>query len=573
MNHRRIAYAAAAAFAILAAVLLVHDRPRQEPATPPAPQVAKTPAPAPRAAALPAAREDRTELRIFAATMEQQLHLGDDRLLDERLEARLEWLPLSERLVEVRLSAVRHDGVGRELPPRAELERPVLLQLDEAGRLEGLRFLPRTGEAARLLLTALLAAGQFTPGDGTRWEVEEQDGTGAYRAIYERTGPHAVRRSKRGYTRLHERGERVHVEGDASFELEADGGLAAWRATDAVHTRSAAFGTIAGTLEVEARLIERREIDGAALASARAGAAGYEAATLVVAGTEADDAALDRAMDEERAAGATLSGLRRAFAETVGRPRSEVGELRADLVETAGALFRIDPEEARRAGEQLGAADLSDAEANFLAGGLQSAGTREAAHALADAIRRRDATPEARRQAAASLALMDQADATTVAALAEAAQSDDPTVRNTSTLALGSQARVLGTESGGLDPLADLLAAYERATDPVERAMYLDAFGNSGDPRALPAIRQALAEPRLAATAAFALRFIDGQEADALLQAAITGGAPQVRLAAWRAIGYREVEPWLPWAQLALGRESAPQVAEAIHAVIARADD
>ena len=570
MTHRRIA-TCIAALALLTAVFLLRDGGQETEAERPLQQ--SVPRTAQQRPAEPPKRAEQSQRLIYAAAMKQQIFMGEDVLVDEELEARLEWLKLPDRpLAEVRLTSVAHDGVGRELPSRAELERPVLLQYDETGRLEGLRFHPRTSEPARLLLTAFFAAGQFSPGAGDRWETAEQDGTGGYQATYERTGLRAVARTKRGYGKLHEAGERVKVEGTASFDVAADGRLEAWRASETVETRSAALGTIGGGLVVEARLVERVEADPSELAAALARAEAYETARMVVAASEEDDEALDRTMDEERAAGATLGGLRRSFAETEGKPRSEVGEQRADLIEIAGALFRTQPDEARRAGEQLGVGALSDGEANFLAGGLQSAGTREAAHALAEALRSRDATPEAQRQAAASLALMDQADATTVAALQEAARSDDPTVRNMSTLALGSQARVLGG-GGEVDPLAPLLEDWPRATDPATRSMYLDAFGNSGDLRALPAIHEALGDPRLAATAAFALRFIQGAEADALLQAAVASGSPPVRLAGWRAIHYRDPAPWLPWAQLALGRESAPQVAEAIHMVIARADD
>jgi len=197
------------------------------------------------------------------------------------------------------------------------------------------------------------------------------------------------------------------------------------------------------------------------------------------------------------------------------------------------------------------------------------------ARLIADAITSPTATAEAQRQAAASLTLVGQADATTIGALQEASRSDDPTVRNMSTLALGAQARVLGEGggAGGLDPIADLLREYERASDLDSRRMFLAAFGNSGDVRTLPHLRAALAEPALAPTAAFGLRFIPSPEADVLLQQVALEGAPPVRAAALRAAFFRDPGAWMPVLQLAAARETYPPAMDAIRAALARYEE
>lgn len=521
--------------------------------------------------------EQQAEKRIYAVTLAQEIRLDGEPLVEDALTARLIWLPIpGTSVVQAQLVDARLDGIGHELPSQADLESAVLLERDEGGRLAGLRFSPRTGEPARLLLTALHASTQFTPGDSDAYTVAEEDETGSYRATYTRTGARTVTREKSGYSKLHEDGPQVRVEGTTEFTLAADGAVEALRSTETTRTHSVAFGAVDGSRRLEVALVARGEASKEEISQARWRMDRYEGPSFVVASDEESDEALDRRMDEERAAGVTLEGLRHAFAETEGLPRrGAVGQMRADLIETAAALFRTDPGEARAAGRQLGAAGTSDAEANFLAGGLASAGTREAAHALADAITSPTATAEAQRQAAASLTLVGQADATTIGALQEASRSDDPTVRNMSTLALGAQARVLGEGggAGGLDPIADLLREYERASDLDSRRMFLAAFGNSGDVRTLPHLRAALAEPALAPTAAFGLRFIPSPEADVLLQQVALEGAPPVRAAALRAAFFRDPGAWMPVLQLAAARETYPPAMDAIRAALARYEE
>jgi HEAT repeat protein len=84
------------------------------------------------------------------------------------------------------------------------------------------------------------------------------------------------------------------------------------------------------------------------------------------------------------------------------------------------------------------------------------------------------------------------------------------------------------------------------AGSPGERRRYLEALGNSGAPRALPALRAAMSgdDRQLASAAAFSLRFVPGPDADALLEQSI--GRPEVALAAIRATAYRDPARWRP---------------------------
>jgi len=569
MKYRPL-LAAVVVLAVPVSALVLVKRERVAAAPSSTPVVYATPSSSDEAGAIPPPPGRAVAHRLsYDLTLRQEVRLGGDLMVDDVLRARLSWLPIPDApLVEARLVDAQFSGTGHELPRRDDLEREVLLQLDEVGSLAGLRFHPRTPEPARLLLTALFSAMQFTPGAADGRSITEQDGTGRYTASYTRRGPRAFAREKRGYAALHETGGPVRAEGTTEFEVSASNELVAVRSTETTSTRSAAFGAIEGSLQVEARFLGREEATEHDLDLARERAATFDPARFVSPESAEDDARLARDLDEQRVNGATLADLRRSFAETEGLPRGGAnGERRADLIETAGALFRIRPDEARAAGQRLGASGVTDAEANFLAGGLASAGTREAAHALADALGSRDASVEAKRQAVASLNLIGQADSTTVSALREAARSDDPALQNMSKLALGSQARELTAgENDGLDPVADLLYEYEQARDLPTRAMYIAAFGNSGDLRTLPAIRAALGLAELAPTAAFALRFMPTPEADDLLRAAAMAGNPSVRVATYRAVTFRDAALWAPWLRSALEREEHPQAKDALRA-------
>ncbi|MDI1483521.1 hypothetical protein [Polyangium sp. y55x31] len=520
----------------------------------------------------PSARAEASERRVYAVTLAQHVTVGGETFVETHLEGRISFLPIpGTNLCEARLVDPSLEVSGGEAPRGADLRRPILLAYDAEGRLEGVRFDTRTDEASRLLLTSLVSATQYTRDKGLTWSADEVDGSGTYRADYERKGERTVERHKRGYVRMHEGLTPLVAEGELRIVVDGENGIESATAHEATRTsRKTALGDVAGELRVSLRLVDRAKATRAELSAARALAGAYEEPNMVP--PKRDRSASRREMDERRAAGHDLDELRAAFAETDGQPRDEVGQRRATLIHTAGALFRVRPEEAFEAGKRLAASGVTDAEANFLAGGLAAAGTEEAADALADALTSPEASIEARRHSAVSLAMMPVADEHTVAALSKGAAGDDETLRNLSTMALGAAGRSLaasGDVGEGLDPVADLLARYASATDDVERDMFLAALGNSGDPRTFEVIRGALASPRLAPTAAYALRFIAMPAVDTLLHTlATTSPDPEVRQATYRAAFFRDTTVWLPWLESALAKEKDNQVLEAIRAVI-----
>jgi hypothetical protein len=521
-----------------------------------------------------AARVEAQRL-VYAAALTQRIEVGRHVGADVRIAGRWSLTPVpGTRIVEARLDDATVEGHGAPEVPREALRQPVLLVHDEAGRLVGLRFAREAPAGARALLTGLASLAQYTAGAGEAWEVDEVDAAGPFHASYRREG-RSVRRSKRGYAALHAGGStRMTLEGEGRIVVGGDGLVEALDAREATRAEiGEGMAPITGALGATLRLVDRGPARAADVEAAERRIATHGPASM---GVRDDDEAAQRRADERRAAGAKLGDLRRAFAESDGEPDTDArGRRRAALLERSAAVLRLDPAQSLEAGKQLARPGVKDADADFFAAALGAAGTEEATAALADVLAAPDATGDAHRHAAVSLAQSSFADAHTIDALRTAASSDDALVREAATLALGAQARTLqqaGDQGADLpDPAADLLAAYAAAGDAAARRLALEALGNSGNGRALDVIRAELGSPALAPTAAYALRFMPAPVADDLLVELVASPDPSLRRAAWAAVYYRDAALWAPRLKAALAMETDPQVSAAIEAALGRA--
>jgi HEAT repeat protein len=127
-----------------------------------------------------------------------------------------------------------------------------------------------------------------------------------------------------------------------------------------------------------------------------------------------------------------------------------------------------------------------------------------------------------------------------------ALHSPQPAIAASAQLGLGIIARTL--KETHPDRAAKITAwavqGLESASSESATRQFLLVLGNSGAPDALPVIRKALAdgEPGVRAAAVGALRFIDSDQAEALIARALgSDSEPEVRAEAVRALSYRSV--------------------------------
>lgn len=459
-------------------------------------------------------------------------------------------------------------GALQDEPDAESLATPFQLGF-EGGRLATLGFEPGLDALALDLLTELATAFHFTPGAGPTWEVEEEDLSGRYRATYERTGPTSVRRTRR-YTALRTPkglkaglSEAVQVEGETRFEFD-DHGLVrvvvAERSTFSMEGQQVAIEVrIRGTLErEEARAVEQRP-----------------GAELVHAGIQSRVPTQSRAdRDAELLGEHDLASLLAAFAELERLPArgKETSRWRADQFLRLRALLRLHPDQAEALARALRERAGGDRRAvSLLAKALGAAGTPQARAALVQLLGEADLPAGARQQVAVALNRTDNPSAETAGALKAAMEA--PELGSAPALALGNEARALAESDPEVaeDAVTVLLERYAAATTLQEKRMYLQALGNTGDPRALPVMRDALSagNPQLAEVAAFGLRFIPGPEADALLNGLLEGPAlTNVRLAAIQAIALRDPTDWRPRLVAVRERERSDKVRTAIERVL-----
>jgi len=208
------------------------------------------------------------------------------------------------------------------------------------------------------------------------------------------------------------------------------------------------------------------------------------------------------------------------------------------------ALMRLEPETIRTAQRMV----LDGAEAaGTLIGAMGEAGTPAAQHALGELLATPTLGEEPRTHVAVALGLTAAPTRDTLRALDDAA-SGTGDLASTATLAQGNASLRMHDD----DPQAAaaqvdaLLARLARASDDEERALVLRALGNTGDPRILDALTQALATGsitvRIAATEA--LRLVPGSAADQLLLARCADASGLVRAAAVFAFTDRDLGPF-----------------------------
>lgn len=476
-------------------------------------------------------------------------------------------------LAEVQLDELKLD-LGGDTTQLARLQKglvvPFFLDMDPSGRLRGLRLRRDTEPMVRGFLKAVAASLQYTGGpgqsgqSGQSWLSAEIDATGEYQARYQLSvdGTRCDKGRVR-YTRIAAVQGLLPIEsaGAVSGELRAAFTLAR---TDDESARIQAL-TATDTLAVEAgpgmprvssesrvslRLLggaqQTDEIVGQWLSMANGPE--YEPAPL---GKSEEDPDSDRRSDEQLVRGARFEDL---LAQLRRLPTGADGQERANLLVRLSALMRLEPAAARRA--QLAIAQGTEVPtARTLLGALGGAGSAAAQEALVQVGESAALSPELRMNAVAALGLSDQPEEASAAALQRLASDPNADVRSTALLALGNTAlaqRRSGQTGEAAAAVDELLSRLTAAQTEDEQLLYLQALGNTGDPRALPALQAALRVPSVEVrkAAAQALRFMPsdsgGTSPDQLLTEALRDPAVPVRLGALFAVSFRPLLVFLP---------------------------
>lgn len=476
---------------------------------------------------------------------------------------------LDDELVHliVRFEGAQTIGLAESGEARQAIATPFVVSLEKSGRIAALHFENGTPPATANLLTSAVASLQFVApekAEAARWESLEDDAAGEYRAAYSRkaTSPNTIEKNRLAYVRL------VTMEGlrpsaevadydvrsNERFELGADGWPERLEATERVSASTPGEGAIDVETQATTRAAlvatERVTLDEAAFERSWDDLVTRETARATAFGD------VRQKIDQDRVAGADF----RSIHGELGRALSEHG-LRSKaypkVAARLGSLLRTNPEAAVEAAAAARSASTFD-EAAALTAALGDAGTKEARAELANLMT--DPELEAERRAAAAVYLgngreVDAAAVDTLVATATGEGADpDPTVREAALLGAGSaiqRANAQGDVATG-DALTSLIDGLQRASTPAERITYLDALGNSGDVRALPAIQSMLGAPEVevVATAVMALRLMPSS-VDPVIGLMLSHPHPLVRGAALTAISHR---PALPFATTLIAR-------------------
>ncbi|NOU28419.1 MAG: HEAT repeat domain-containing protein [Polyangiaceae bacterium] len=455
----------------------------------------------------------------------------------------------------------------------ATLGTPFFVVMGESGAITGWYF-PRAmpGESRRQL-RSIVSGMQWVAGEGATWDSPELDEAGQYVGRYQLDGT-SVTKSKLHYDLVRTPQGLVPVATVGKYELggatrfamgAGDGGWPSSVDEDLTTTVSFQGGRLGLSAKMRARLVSSGE-DRQYLGSFEVARPSFDPDTDAL----AEDAALAlRNADRGLVQGASFGGLvgdYEASTEHKGRARA---------VARLGALMRTSPESVREARARLLAKDTKEATGRALASALGAAGTKEAQQALADALASKDVPVSVKNDAAISLGLTENPTAEARTAL-KGAMTQSSDVSQTAALALGNMAGSLAKEGqDATDIVDDLLAKLAAATTSEQKVLFLDALGNTGDARALPAIRAHLAEGdasvRLAATAA--LRFQKSDEVDPTLALMVRDPEVLVRKAALSAMSQRPVQKSLVGLRHVVENEPVKELRKTAIRILARAMD
>ena len=426
--------------------------------------------------------------------------------------------------------------------------------VEPTGRFASLSFPRGLDGNARATLKVLASALQLVVPDpaAAAWRTTEQDASGEYEAAYSATGG-AIHKIKERFVRV--RGPRglgpvkdpsmVQIASSIDFALDASG----W---PRLASEDETLAITASAMRVEAKSRTTARLTAVVQHPDPADLARVAAAERDALEPEPEVDAAGFATARRRADDGLVDGA--SYRVLLGDLAATDVKLRNRTMARLAALFRVQPEAAAQAAASVLRGELGEEPTKRLIGALGGAGTTDAQRALSSILDGDRASSATRDDAAAALGMTRHPSDDSLRALARASRSTDAALASTATLGLGNVIKHMNEQGSGdpSDALAQLIERLQRPADDAERILCLNALGNTGDPRALPAIEPYLASPGtdLRAAAVGALRFL--ASVDDKLVAALQDAAATVRRAAASALSYRAITPMLSVVTLVL---------------------
>jgi hypothetical protein len=446
----------------------------------------------------------------------------------------------------------------------ADLAEPVFAEMDLQGRIQSLRFAPEINDISRHSVRSLLAATQLVlPGERDAsdvWEAWEEAPMGRCRAVYQ-TDPDSPWGTI-GLVKTREEYERptakkrvagpqtattLHPDGALRITFDPDlGQVHTIKGSETLVMKVGGKVLSASESSISLEFLNKESLPVAELGRlcrlGRNRAQSIAAESLVATFSSQRGRLLGQ---KQELGDATLESLQADLASAESNPEQKKDQ--TPLYLKIKALIAVYPETSSRWGELVSLAEPKSLTMRLVPGALGTIGHDQAQAALVAALKAR-----ANDKAVVERLMVILAQVETPSPLAEntlrdlALRSSQPSIAGQAQLSLGTMARNLAETSPerAAKTVAWAVSDLEAATSESKVCQMLLVLGNAGAVEALPAIRRRLDDKAIEvrAAAVSALRFIDTDQAEALLIQALTADPEaEVRRAAVAAFRYRFV--------------------------------
>jgi HEAT repeats len=493
----------------------------------------------------------------------------DGTLIATVMEEKAEGAIVSYRLTDANLSVTGNGPIFVWTDKvKADLSKAMFVQLSQQGRVLSVRFDNEVNPASQTFGRTLLGIIQFVLPDPRgedlgQWDSQEDDQAGQYAAHYalndaaarspaDPAGILAFKKVKTKYAeekqnrRFRTMAIKRLIEPGAGFSAEFNlraGRLSSFEGTE-VEDVIQAGKKIAHTVD-DVRLEYLKEET----------AAPAELSLLIEDYTERSTAAVqlstkppeelrERAIETNTLGDSTLASL---LTELTAAEKSQGKSNTTQLYLKLKALFYLHPETCEPFRKLLTTAPTSSVTMNLVTEALTAAGNPQAQQVLVGVLRARSDDEAMFSKLSSLLAQTKSPTQEAENFLSEAAFKEPETnTVKTAQITIGTMAWNIGNS----DPqraqriVERLIEHLGSSSDPNVSWRLLSAIGNAGSTEAIPTIKKFLNDPSpdLRGGAAYALRWIDSDEADDLLSATLVSDSEaSVRLEALSALSYRDM--------------------------------